>query len=176
MNRCSRCGVENLEGAKFCGSCGGRIEAAFAPPPAEEPAPPFPAMRGMAPVEPPRPPESYALMRGMAVASTAPTPLEQPHYAMRGMPSVSAAPDGARFASGKIPWIAILLSFAFPGGGQFYNSDIKKGFVLLGLALVAYLLTLQVGAWYLGMPLSLGVWVWGMLDAGKVARRQKAIW
>ena len=163
MANCTQCGSENLDGAKFCCACGGRVEAQPAP------APAFQAMRGMAPVSAPK---SFGPMRGMASVAA---PRIEDHSAMRGIGPSLVTPDGAHYAFGKTPGVATFFSFIFPGGGQFYNGDTRKGLMLLGIAFVAFVLTVEMGIWYLGMPLSLGAWLWGMMDAGKVARQQKAL-
>ena len=162
MAHCVDCGSDNLDGAKFCGACGGRVPA---PAPVQE----FRTMRGGPMEVPARAPESFDLMRGQQAAAATMTLPPPPEIRGRDVAS------GSGYAAGKTPGLAIFLSFIFPGGGQFYNGDTKKGFLLLGLAFVAYLLTIEMGLWFLGMPLSLGVWGWGMLDAGKVARREKAL-
>jgi TM2 domain-containing membrane protein YozV len=149
------------------------MEKAIEPESVEVRAPEFPAMRGMAPIRKPAPEPHFAPMRAMAVASTAPEIL--PAVASSGG-VLTAASAGRHFAVGKTPGVAIALSFIFPGGGQFYNGDTKKGFAVFALAILASCITLYVGIPLLGAPLSLGLWVWSFLDAGKVARQQKALW
>jgi TM2 domain-containing membrane protein YozV len=154
------------------------MEVAMVPPSPEIPLPAFPAMRGMGPAPTARLEPSYAPMRGM-IPVAAPQP-EPSYAAMRGIElpatsSFSAAASG-HLAAGKNPSVAIALSFLFPGGGQFYNGDTKKAFAVFALAILASCLTLYAGAPILGVPLSLSVWVWSFLDAGKVARGQKVIW
>ena len=127
MTHCPQCGVENPDQAKFCGACGGRMEAVQPLPAAASAA--VPAMRGMAPAPAIQPEQHFAAMRGMAVTPF-PKP-EEPHATMRGPAPASdaeaSAPAGARFAVGKNSTTATLLSVLFPGIGQFYNGDTRKG-------------------------------------------------
>jgi len=80
-------------------------------------------------------------------------------------------------------WIALILSGVFPGLGQFYNRQPKKGVALLGAGIVL--------TWFLGravptdlllliqpearliVPLCvlLAVWLWSIIDAWRVAGR-----
>jgi TM2 domain-containing membrane protein YozV len=116
-----------------------------------------PAMRGMVAITP-RKPERHDVMRVMAREIGANGPVE------------------ARFATAKHSATATALSFLIPGAGQIYNGDVKKGVVLLALTFVAFCLTVYAGVWFLGIPLSLGAWGWGIMDAAKVARRERALW
>ena len=163
MTRCSRCEAENLDEAKFCGVCGGRMEAAIEAPLQTLPsAASIPLMRGLTPVPPPRPEEHFAAMRGMT-----PVPIDGSAY---------AGPSQLRFARGKNPWRSLALCLFFPGGGQFYNGDIKKGFTLLVIALLSYGMMLLQAVWFVGALLSVGAWAWAIVDARKVALQQKAMW
>ena len=61
----------------------------------------------------------------------------------------------------KIPWLAVLLSVVLPGLGQIYNGQIKKGALLILLAVVGGTAICGVGY--------LPVWVIAVVDAPLVA-------
>ncbi|QLQ31883.1 MAG: signal peptidase I [Candidatus Thiothrix singaporensis] len=82
------------------------------------------------------------------------------------------------------PWFALLMSFILPGYGQLYNGEINKaiwlflGFTLLtipAIALIAlYLPTdLMLPALLGSLLLLLALWLYGMIDAFRSARRQQ---
>ncbi|WP_290872288.1 signal peptidase I [Aquabacterium sp.] len=79
------------------------------------------------------------------------------------------------------PILAWLMSLVMPGFGQLYNGQANKGiwlflgFALLsipGVAVIGLYLPppWMMGALVLGVLLALGIWVWGMVDAWRVAR------
>jgi TM2 domain-containing membrane protein YozV len=62
------------------------------------------------------------------------------------------------------PWlIAGLLSLLFPGLGQIYNRQTKKGFVVMLLQFVLILVGVATMG-ILGMP-AIMLWIWGIIDA-----------
>jgi len=73
-----------------------------------------------------------------------------------------------RYATGKNPVLAVVLSLIITGVGQFYNGDIKKGAVMLVGAIVLAIATGGIGV--------LPVWIWSMYDAYQVANGKMAIW
>lgn len=86
------------------------------------------------------------------------------------------------YPDGKNPFVATLISFIFPAGGQLYNGDWKKAgalwlvyFVLLVLGGAFGSVSFGTGAILPGI-VSLGVWGWAILDAYGVAKRQKPLW
>ncbi|BAI61434.1 conserved hypothetical protein [Methanocella paludicola SANAE] len=98
-------------------------------------------------------------------------------------PPVAPVAAAAPAAPGrKEPLISLILSFFFPGLGQIYNGQMKKGIILI----VAYL-ALWIGmfiVYFAGTVVTMGVgalcclpvllvpmaeWVYGMYDAYKVA-------
>lgn len=86
---------------------------------------------------------------------------------MRGVPEpISQA--GKRYASGKNPTLATVLSILVVGVGQFYNGDVKKGLVMLGGAIVGGLFTYGI-AW-------MGIAVWSAFDAYQVATGKSPVW
>jgi TM2 domain-containing membrane protein YozV len=64
--------------------------------------------------------------------------------------------------------LATILSLFIPGLGQFINSDMKKGAVMLILAIVLFAPTLGVG--------SLAVSIWSAVDAYRVATGAAKRW
>jgi TM2 domain-containing membrane protein YozV len=66
---------------------------------------------------------------------------------------VSATAPGPQAASGRDPFVAALLSFLLPGGGQMYNEQVVKGEAIL---LTSFLL----------VP-----WAYGIVDAYRTASR-----
>ena len=80
------------------------------------------------------------------------------------------------------PFVALAMSFVLPGFGQLYNGEPNKAiwlflcFALLsipGVAVIALYLPppLMVSALTLGLVLTLAIWVFGMVDAWRVAGR-----
>lgn len=67
----------------------------------------------------------------------------------------------------KHPGIAAVLSFFWTGVGQIYNGQILKGILLIILQGINGLL-MFVGIGLITYPI---VWIWGMYDVYKVAKR-----
>jgi len=86
---------------------------------------------------------------------------------MRGV-SEPKPQTGKRYAAGKNPTLATVLSILIVGVGQFYNGDVKKGLIMLGGAVVGGLFTYGI-AW-------LGVAVWSAFDAYQVAAGKSHLW
>ena len=83
----------------------------------------------------------------------------------------SASPGSSgQVVVGKNPTVALVISIFLGGlgGGQFYNGDWKKGLAMAGASIL------------LGIPtgglVSLGVWVWSMIDAYQVASGHWKAW
>jgi TM2 domain-containing membrane protein YozV len=86
------------------------------------------------------------------------------------MPPESAppSPDDARVRvpqRGKKPIVALILSLLIPGIGQFYNGEAKKGVIIL----CVWIVSLPFVASGIGVIGVSGAWIWGMIDAYKVA-------
>lgn len=73
-----------------------------------------------------------------------------------------------RYAEGKNPVTALLLSLLLSGLGQFYNGDTKKGALMLVGGLLGWVLT--------GGILAVAIWIWGMIDAHQVASQKTPLW
>jgi TM2 domain-containing membrane protein YozV len=86
---------------------------------------------------------------------------------MRGV-AVAKPQSGRRYAVGKNPTLATVLSIIVVGVGQFYNGDVKKGLVMLGAAFVGGLFTYGI-VW-------LGIAIWSAFDAYQVATGKSHMW
>jgi TM2 domain-containing membrane protein YozV len=84
---------------------------------------------------------------------------------MRGT-STPSSPK--RYATGKSPTFAVILSLILAGLGQFYNSDGKKGTLMLLIAVIGGMMT--------GGVVYLGVAVWSAVDSYFVASAKAPIW
>lgn len=104
---------------------------------------------------------------GSAQGQSPPPPYSDPRI-RGGEPSGSG-----RYAMGKTPPLAVLLSFLIPGMGQFYNGDSKKGGIMLGLWVLSLIL-LSIGG--VGFVIGAGVWIWAMVDAYGVAKGKTSMW
>lgn len=102
---------------------------------------------------------------GAALASANAQPTQNTTQ-MRGAPSPVSGDK--KYAEGKNPTTALVLSLLLSGLGQFYNGDTKKGIVMLVAGLLGWALT--------GGLLSIAIWVWGMIDAYQVASQKTALW
>ncbi len=79
----------------------------------------------------------------------------QPQY--QGMPAVVAP---------KNPALAVILSLFIPGLGSMVNGRAGGGVTILLL----YLLGVALSIILIGIPIAIGVWIWGMVDAHKAAQ------
>ncbi len=70
-------------------------------------------------------------------------------------------------ADKKSAGIAAVLSFLIPGLGQIYNGEFVKGALFIILAVIFFLLSFFL----IGIPLYLGLWIFGIYDAYKGAER-----
>jgi TM2 domain-containing membrane protein YozV len=106
---------------------------------------------------------------GARLAAAAPerTPPPPPDDRMRG-DTTTHVDKAPRFAVGRNPAVALILSLVIVGVGQFYNGDNKKGAIMLGGALVAGVLTAGLG-W-------VAVAIWSAVDAYRVASGKAPLW
>jgi len=157
---CPRCGTDNRESAQFCEKCGFNLPAAAA---AAAPNPGAYSAPYAQPV-----PSQPAYQQPYAQ----PAPPVDPRMRMPGQ--VTLDPGGRRYAEGKNPAVALILSLFITGVGQLYNGDIKKCFLMWGVCVVVILLAVMTGG--VGGFLWFGVWIWSMVDAYNVASRKSPIW
>lgn len=124
-------------------------------------------------------------------------PQAPPSYGNGYPPSYGAQFPGARPEGYKDPTMARLFSAVVPGGGQFYTGETTKGATILGLWAAGWILPGVfayneasdcsfdpysgdygncdpdgiMAAAYLGYAVSLGSWIYGIVDAGNAAKR-----
>jgi len=67
----------------------------------------------------------------------------------------------------KNPAISLLVSFFVPGVGSMINGDVGIGVAIL----IGYLISFPLVLVVVGLPMLLGFWVWGMVDAYQGAVR-----
>ncbi|MEM9906501.1 MAG: zinc ribbon domain-containing protein [Cyanobacteria bacterium P01_D01_bin.44] len=105
----------------------------------------------------------FCMSCGTALSIAPPPP--PPDEGVRGrVPS----PTSKKYAQGKEPTTALILSLIVPGFaiGQFYNGDIMKGVVMLvGTVILSFTVVVP-----------LGIWVWSSIDAYQVAKGNQALW
>jgi len=68
----------------------------------------------------------------------------------------------------KNPTVATLLSFLITGLGQFYNGQIIKGILFLGMMWISLMLIWAFGLGFVTTPI---VWVLGLVDANRSAKK-----
>jgi len=82
------------------------------------------------------------------------------------------------------PWLALSMSFVLPGLGQLYNGEANKAIWLFiafavvsipGMAFVALYLPggLMLPALIISLLLTLSIWLYGLVDAWRIARHQR---
>jgi len=168
---CPQCGTPNADVARFCEKCGSPLAAAGAAPGGAQPGPsPYPGAgsvgAGPAAAGPAQSPPPYQ--------GPPPTNFTDPR--IRGSASYDAGaqniPGARRYAVGKDPTIALLLSLFLSPVGQFYNGDIKKALAIIAGYVVGGILAFV----YIGGFLMLGIWIWSFIDAYNVAKQKTPLW
>ncbi len=61
----------------------------------------------------------------------------------------------------KSPAVGVLLSFFVPGLGSMVSGNVGIGVTILILNIVGWVLVIAL----IGIPIALGSWIWGMVDA-----------
>ena len=83
---------------------------------------------------------------------------------------VPAGQPGAMTVAPKNPAISLIVSFFIPGVGSMINGDTGTGVAILVLFVVGVF-----GSFFLiGLPLAIGAWIWGLVDAYRGAQRWNA--
>ena len=67
----------------------------------------------------------------------------------------------------KNPAIGVVLSFFIPGLGTMVNGNVGRGVLILALYVVGWVLSFLL----IGIPLLIGVWIWGLVDGYTSAQR-----
>jgi TM2 domain-containing membrane protein YozV len=110
-----------------------------------------------------------------------PTPYGQPQaYAQPqpyGQPQAFAAAQpygqpqqgypGQQVVAPKNPAIGVVLSFFIPGLGTMVNGNVGRGVLILALYIVGWVLSFLL----IGIPILIGVWIWGLVDGYTSAQR-----
>jgi TM2 domain-containing membrane protein YozV len=67
----------------------------------------------------------------------------------------------------KSPAVSVLLSVFIPGLGSMVNDNAGVGTTILILNIIGWMLAIVL----IGIPLALGTWIWGLVDAYQSAQR-----
>jgi TM2 domain-containing membrane protein YozV len=71
----------------------------------------------------------------------------------------------------KSPAVSLIVSFFLPGVGSMINGDVGIGITILLLWLLAIGLDVTLIGLIVGVPLGLGMFIWGLIDAHQGAQR-----
>lgn len=92
-----------------------------------------------------------------------PQPQQRESFGAQSQPQ-PWAPPGAQpqpAAGRKSPAVGVLLSFFVPGLGSMASGNVGIGVTILILNIVGWVLVFAL----IGIPIALGSWIWGMVDA-----------
>ena len=105
----------------------------------------------------PPPPERYGQQYapGQQAQEWAPLPLHG-----QEMQPMTVAP--------KNPALSVLLSIFIPGLGSMVNGNVGTGVAILILNIIGWMLAIVL----IGIPLAIGTWIWGLVDAYRSAQRR----
>jgi len=67
----------------------------------------------------------------------------------------------------KNPAVSVLLSVFIPGLGSMVNDNVGVGVAILVLNIIGWMLAIVL----IGIPLAIGTWIWGLVDAHQSAQR-----
>jgi TM2 domain-containing membrane protein YozV len=67
----------------------------------------------------------------------------------------------------KSPAVSVLLSVFIPGLGSMVNDNVGVGVAILILNIIGWILAIVL----IGIPLAIGTWIWGLVDAYQSAQR-----
>jgi TM2 domain-containing membrane protein YozV len=67
----------------------------------------------------------------------------------------------------KNPTLSVLLSIFIPGLGSMVNDNVGVGVAILVLNIIGWILAIVL----IGVPLLIGTWIWGLVDAYQSAQR-----
>ena len=70
----------------------------------------------------------------------------------------------------KSPALSVLLSVFIPGLGSMVNDQVSTGVTILLLNILG----LALAVFLIGIPLMIGTWIWGLVDAYQSAQRWNA--
>jgi len=108
---------------------------------------------------------------GQAQAYGQPQPYGQPQGFAAGQPFPYGQPPAGypvqQVVTPKNAAIGVVLSFFIPGLGTMVNGNVGRGVLILALYVVGWVLSFLL----IGIPLLIGVWIWGLVDAYTSAQR-----
>jgi TM2 domain-containing membrane protein YozV len=84
--------------------------------------------------------------------------------------AVPVGQPGGMVVAPKNPAVSLIVSFFIPGVGSMINGDVGTGVAILVLYVVGWVLVISL----IGIPIALGAWIWGMVDAYRGAQRWNA--
>ena len=67
----------------------------------------------------------------------------------------------------KSPAVSVLLSVFIPGLGSMVNDNAGVGVTILILNIIGWILAIAL----IGIPIAIGTWIWGLVDAHRSAQR-----
>jgi TM2 domain-containing membrane protein YozV len=67
----------------------------------------------------------------------------------------------------KSPAVSVLLSVFIPGLGSMVNDNVGVGVAILIFNIIGWILAIVL----IGIPLAIGTWIWGLVDAYQSAQR-----
>jgi TM2 domain-containing membrane protein YozV len=70
----------------------------------------------------------------------------------------------------KSPGLSVLLSVFIPGLGSMVNGNADTGVAILLLNILGLLLSIVL----IGIPIAIGTWIWGLVDAHRSAQQWNA--
>jgi TM2 domain-containing membrane protein YozV len=70
----------------------------------------------------------------------------------------------------KSPAVSLIVSFFVPGVGSMINGDVGTGVAIL----VLYIIGIALAVFLIGIPVLIGAWIWGLIDAYQGAQRWNA--
>ena len=99
----------------------------------------------------------------MAIPYSAPAPKQ---YAPIAYPTA-----GGYAIAPKSPAVSLIVSFFLPGVGSMINGDVGIGITILLLWLLSFGLDATLIGLVVGVPLGIGMFIWGLIDAYQGAQR-----
>jgi TM2 domain-containing membrane protein YozV len=93
-----------------------------------------------------------------------------PALPMTAAYTVAVGQAGAMMVAPKNPAVSLIVSFFIPGVGSMINGDVGTGVAILLLYIVGWFTVFFL----IGVPLAIGAWIWGMVDAYRGAQRWNA--
>jgi TM2 domain-containing membrane protein YozV len=99
----------------------------------------------------------------LPVPYAAPVPTQSAPLAYPTAGGYAVAPKNAA--------VSLIVSFFLPGVGSMINGDVGIGITILLLWLLAIFLDITFFGLIVGVPLGLGMFIWGLIDAYQGAQR-----